>query len=147
MRQHRAFRAAGRAGRVEDRGEIVARAGHVRELAGLRLGKIEQRTVRVRAQCLHCRDAELMGHGGEGTLFLRRADDDARLGVPDEVFELGERVASVERQVRRASAKAGEIEHDGVGGFLDLHRHAVAGDHAAFHERIGDAPRALDCVR
>ena len=88
-----------------------------------------------------------MGDGGQGALFLRRADDDARLGVADEVFELGERVAGVERQVGCAGAQAGEIEHDGVGGFLDLHRHAVAGHHAAFHERIGDAPRALDGVR
>ena len=90
------------------------------------------------------RDAELVRRVGQAALFLRRADDDARLGVADEVFELGEGVAGVERQVGCAGAQAGEIEHDGVGGFLDLHRHAVAGLHAAGDERIGDAPRALD---
>ena len=147
MRQHRAFRATGGAGRVENRGEIVAGARHVRKFIGARPGEIEQRAVRVRAQCLDCRDAELVGDGGQGGLFLRRADDDARLGVANEVFELGERVAGVERQVGRAGAQAGEIEQDGVGGFLDLHGDAVAGLDAAGDERIGDAPRLRDGVR
>ena len=61
------------------------------------------------AECLHGRRRRACWRRGRGRLAFRgRADDDARLGVADEVFELGERVAGVERQVdarRRAGRR------------------------------------------
>ena len=78
---------------------------------------------------------------------LGRANDHTRLRVADVVFELGQRVADIKRQVDRAGAQAGEVEHDGVCGFLHLRRHAIAGHHAALYQRVGDMARALDGVR
>ena len=43
------------------------------------------------------------------------AEGQRRLGVAEEIFELGERIGGVQRQQNRAGAKASQREHDCVG--------------------------------
>ena len=50
-----------------------------------------------------------------------------RLGVVEEVGDLAFLVGGVERQVDEPGAQAAEVEQQRLGGFLHLHRDAVAG--------------------
>ena len=143
MAQHRALRAAGRARRVENRGEIVRPArgvGEGRRRAGEMFG---QRAVALHAERDHMRDAGLFGDGRE--LFARRgiAHEDARLGVAEEIGDLRWRIGGVERQENGAGAHAAEIEQNRLGRFVDLHGDAVAGNHAQRREGGRHARRTL----
>ena len=68
----------------------------------------------------------------------RVADDDLRLGIADEIVELGQGIGGVERQVDGAGPDAGQIEHDRFGALFRLDRHAVARLDAALDQQVGD---------
>ncbi len=94
----------GRAGRVEDRGEIVGRARNVGE-ARRRRGRGQSISVpspvRHRAS-RHRLHAALRARGRDRLALAGLADHKARLGVADEIIELGGRIGGVERQIDRA---------------------------------------------
>src|SRR5262249_29875694 len=64
----------------------------------------------------------------------------------EEIFELGECVGGVERQIDRARAQCREVEDQRLRRFLDLHRDAVAGLDPAQHQDVGDAAGPRDRV-
>src|SRR4029079_8997703 len=87
-RQHRSLASPRGAARVEDRGEVVARAQYGRVAVGEVSRPFEQAAAAVVAE-----GEDEGGPGGEGELgrpgeILRRADEDGRLGVADEVGDL-----------------------------------------------------------
>ena len=69
----------------------------------------------------------MLGESLEGFALRRIADDERRLGIADEIVELGGRVGGVERQEDGAGPHAAEIEKQRLGRFFDLHRDPVAG--------------------
>ncbi len=71
--------------------------------------------------------------GGERFGLAKRQ---RRLSVGKKIFELGERISRVQRQQRRAGAKARERDHDHVGRFVDLRRDSVAGLDAEGDKRV-----------
>ena len=138
-RQHRALGAAGGAGRVEDGGEIVGLARHV--------GEIRRRLARLRRSASPCPLASSVSTAATPRFAAISASPSrfagsqttSRLGVADEIVELGQRIGGVERQEDRAGPQHGEIEQQIFRRLLDLHRDAVAGLDAAQHQHIGEA--------
>jgi len=126
-------------GRVEDAGEIVGAAFDIVEGRGHRRCAIDDGARAVRAERFDMRD--LRGDRGSRELFFPPgiADEDSRLGVGQEIFDLGRRIGGVERQEGRAGARAAEIEQHGLKRFLDLHGDAVARLHAERDQRAGHA--------
>ena len=123
LREQRTLRPAGRAARVEDRGELVGTALDVVEPIGLVCREIGQcpGTARV---------------GGEDVITvlraapLRVAHDDRGLGVVEQIPHLGTGVRGVHGQEHRTGAQAREVQEDRQRRLVDLHRDAVAGTHA-----------------
>ena len=62
-------------------------------------------------------------------------DDQRRLGILDEIGELGRRVGGVERHIDQAGAQAGEIEQGALDRLLGLDEDPVAGPRAAPDQR------------
>ena len=126
VRQHRPLAAPGGAARVEDRGEVVARALRRRVPCRRSGGPFEQAAAAIVAE------GEDEGRsGGERELgrpdeVLRRADEDGGLGVADEVADLVALVGGVERQVDVAGAQHGQVEEQRLDRLLDLHRDPLA---------------------
>ena len=139
--EHRALRAAGRAGRIEDRGEIVGASLNPRKIRRLSLGKLDQRTPPGRVERF---DRRALGECRDTGSPRRVADDQPRFGVADEIGKLGKRVGGVEGQIDRPGAQAGEIEDERLGGLLGLDGDAVARFDAAGAESVGEAPREGD---
>ncbi len=138
MREHRAFGAAGGAGRVKDRCKIIRPTcdyGRYRRIGG----RQEQRAVVLGAERLDRPDAELVRERLYASFVLGPADYEAGLGVGQEIFELGQRVGGVERQIHGARAHAGEIKRERLPGFLHLHRDAIARLDAAADQMAGEA--------
>ena len=135
--QHRALGAAGGAGGVEDRGEIVgARAGPSRipsAAAAIFSAKVPSRaTPRLSAAGRPSFLASSrVGDSRSGRQRVKRG-----LGVAEEIFELGERIGGVQRQQRRPRPQAGEHQHDRVGRLVDLRRHPVARLDAEGDQRV-----------
>ena len=73
----------------------------------------------------------------------RIAHDQRRLGIAEEVIELGERVGGVERQIDRAAARAGEVKQHVRDALLDLDRDPIAAADAQTPEAGGEASAAL----
>ena len=63
------------------------------------------------------------------------AKGERRFGVAKKIFELGERIGSVQRQENRARSKTSERNNDHVRRFLDLDRDPIAGP-----ERLNSSP-------
>ena len=146
MAEHGALGAARGAGRVEDRGQIVRPARDVLKNLWRGAGSLQQRAVFAHAQSLDVRDP---GDGGDGLqLFaiLRLAHEDARSRIAQKIFDFGGRIGRVQRQKHSPCAQARQIEQDRVGRFIDLHRHAVASDHAAISQHIGDSGRTCSQI-
>ena len=155
--EHRPFRAPGRAGGIENRGEIVGRAGNRRQLPRRRVDAGGERAVAGDAEALHRLEAQSGAQRPNRLQRGRAADRQRRPGVGEEIFQLGQRVGGIERQQRRAGAKTGEAEHDSVRRLVDLRRHPVARLDAEIDQRLrrpagageqlrivpGDAARAL----
>ena len=78
-----------------------------------------------------------LGHRPEVREEFGAAERQRRSGVGKKILEFGERVGGVERQQRRAGAKAGEREHDRLGRLVDLSRNPVARLDAQLLESTG----------
>ena len=141
VRQHRSLAAPGGAARVEDRGEVVARARRRRVAVGEVRRPFEQAAAAIVAE------GEDEGRpGGEGELgrpdeILRRADEDGGLGVADEVADLVALVGGVERQVDVAGAQHGQVEEQRLDRFLDLHRDPARRRQVERIEQVGEHRR------
>ena len=127
MRQHRAFGAAGRARRVEDRRQVVRQRRR-------RYRSPRPRRKRGRAGCRFSparREHRRLGRSATNRRrVLGRADDHARFGVAEEISEFALLVAGVQRQIDKTCAQACEIQRKCLPALLDLHCDAIAG-HAA----------------
>ena len=144
MRDHGALGAAGGAGRVDQRGEIVGAARDRRPMRLLLGGELREGA---RAVGGHGQDgADLVGLGGALDVgdALGCHDDHGRLGVADEIFELGGGVGGVERIEDGADLQGGEVQEHVGQRLLGLHQHAVAGLHA---QRNQGSSRAADLVQ
>ena len=143
--QHRALGAAGGARGVEQRREIVGRALHRREGFRSRVGRVRQAALALGVERDE-RGAGLVRSGLQRLAPARVADEDRRLGVADEVLDLGRGVAGVERQEDPAGAHRAEVEHDRLDRLLDLGGDPVAGLHAEAGEGVGHPAGAGDEV-
>ncbi len=120
--QHRPLAAPGRAAGVEDRRQVVALARR------RRVGGAEMRRPLEQAAAAVVAEGEDPGRSrGEGELggpdeILRRADEDGRFGIADEIGDLVALVGGVERQVDMAGAQHREVEQQRLDRLLDLHR-------------------------
>ena len=77
----------------------------------------------------------------DSVALARIADDERRLGIADEVLELGERVGGVEGKVDGSGPDGREIQDQGRHRLLDLHRDAIARLDPARDEHVGQAAR------
>ena len=144
VRQHRALGAAGRARGVEDRRQIVGSARDRLERRGRRGDLLGEGSISRDAEALDRGQAELRCERSQGSEPIGPAERQRGLGVAEEIFELGERIGGVQRQKHGAGAKAGERDHDRVGGFLDLRRDPVAGPDPELNQRMGRPRRPLE---
>lgn len=121
MGQHGAFRAAGGARGIEDRGEIIGCTRH----------RLRQRRGRVGLQFGGCGDrhAAPCDHRARG-LGDGVEDQQRGRGVAEEIVELGRGIGGVERHEDRAGGDGGEAEDQRLGRFGDLAEHPIAGAHA-----------------
>ena len=94
-----------------------------------------QRSLAVGAQRLDL-GADLCRDRADAIRLRGVAHHQRRLGVADEVFQFVQRVGGVERQIDRAGANRGEIEHQRRHRFLGLRCNAVAGLDASGHQHI-----------
>ncbi len=139
--QHGALGPARGPGRVEDGGEVVRAARHLGEGRRRSRGLVGQGPLPPGVEGLHLGPAGEGGHpfGGGG-----RTDDHRRLGVANEIVELRQGVAGVERQVDRPGAQAAQVKEHRHRALLHLHRHPVARTHAQPRQGVGVAAGALD---
>ena len=144
MREHRAFRAPGRAGGIKDRRQIVGRARNGRQTRRRGADALGKAAVAARAQTFDRQQAELCDERAHRLKRSRPADRQRRLGVGQKIFELGQRIGDIQRQQHRAGAQAREHQHDHVGRFVDLHGDAVAGLDAERNQCIGRPARTFE---
>ena len=142
MRQHRPFRAAGRARGVEDRRQIVACARDSLEHSRRGGDSPGEGSIALHAEAFDPRQAELQRERPDRLDLIGAAENERGLGVAEEIFEFGKRIGGVQRQEDRAGAKAGERDHDHVGRFVDLRRDPVAGLDAKRDKRMSRLGRA-----
>ena len=143
--QHRALRAPGGAGGVEQGGEIVGVARDGLEGVGLAARRLGQASPAIGVE----REHACPGRGRdrlEALVARRVADEDGGLGVAEEVLDLGRRVAGVERQEDPARPHRGEVEHDRLDRLLDLGRDPVAGPQPQDREGVRHPPGPGDEV-
>ncbi len=140
MGQHRALRASGGAGGIENGDEVVPADFAIGEDAVLAVRRLHERAVTADAKRHHV-GAVALGKLGNCRHALRPDNDDFRFGVAKEIVELGQRIGGVERQKHRAGPRAGEIKRDGLRAFLHLHGNAVALRDAGIGKRLRDPAR------
>src|ERR1700722_17520219 len=113
MRQHRAFRAAGGAGRIEDRSKVIARPWRGFELGWRRGDRRSEGSITFDAKTLDRTQVELLRERANGLEPVGTAEGERRFGVAKEIFELGKRVGRVQRQQHRPRPKTsgGDANH------------------------------------
>ena len=113
MRDHGALGAAGGAGGVDQRGEIVGAARRPLRACGFCLAASCAKVPEPSAAMVST-ERDLVGLGGALDLgdALGGDDDHGRLGVADEIFELGSGVGGVERIEDGADLEGGQVEED-----------------------------------
>ena len=143
MAEHRALAAAGGARGVEDGGQVVAVA--LGRLVRLRLAGrgVEQRAGAVVVEGVDVLRAGGLGDARHPVEVPRRADDDAGLGIADEVLDLAGLVGVVQRQVDMARAQHRQVEHQRLDRLLGLHGDARAFGQRQRGEQVGDARARL----
>jgi hypothetical protein len=82
-----------------------------------------------------------LGDRREQRCGLGIADEQPRFGIDEEAFDLGRRVAGVERQEHRSGAQRCKVEHQGLDALRHLHRQPVADPDAELAQGIGEAGR------
>ncbi len=137
--QHRPLGPAGGAGGVDDGGEIIVRAGDRLELRRLDCSQFGERALARLVEGLDPRAREA-GDFLHALARLGIADDQPRLGVPDEVADLRERIGRVEGQIDRPRPQRRQVEHEVAGRLLHLHGDPFAGLDAGPNQGVGHPP-------
>ena len=125
--QHRALAAPGGAAGVNDGGQRVGAAGCHLVLVAVVGGALQQAAAAVLAQREHMARAGLERELADPTEVLGAADDHRRLGVGNEVADLGRLVGRIQRQKHVAGAQRGQVQQHGLHRFFYLHRNARPG--------------------
>ena len=141
--EHRPLGPPRRARGVEQRGEVAVLARHGGEILGRALGGLRQASLPRRVQSQHPRPG-LFGGGSQRLGAGRVADEDPRLGIGQEILDLGRGVSGVQRQEHGPGPNDRQIEDDRLDRLFHLHRHAVPRRDAEGGQRIGHAPAAGD---
>ena len=125
MRQHRAFRAAGRAGRIENGRRLVFpdRLGRQNRRPHAQLGKHRAAFMPNREGMFQTWQGAGCGNAVGEVEFV---DDDLRLAIPDDVAVLCQRVADVERNRHRAQPRQCEQHDDKLDAVAEHHGDAIA---------------------
>ena len=126
VREHRPFAAAGGAAGVQNGGQVIGLARRRCVLVTVVRGALEQAARAVIAQREHMLGARLEGEFADPTKIGGAAHYHSRLGVANEVLDLGALVGRVERQEHAASAQASQVQHHRFDRFFDLHGHPAA---------------------
>ena len=127
--QHRAFRAPGRAGGVDDRGEVSRGPfGYPRDRASRTHGIRERPAPR----SIQSGDRDTRSDRGSRTRHEQRG-----FRVRQEVLHLPRRVGRVERHVNSPCLQAAEVQGNGLGRLRGLHDDSVARFHAERGQRAG----------
>ena len=142
MGDHRPFGAPGGAGGIEDRRQISGVAPHGRGPCVYAFGRLDE-TATTRGVQRMCRDPLARSQSADAVGAFGIADDQAGFGITEKVVELAVGIGRVQRQIDGAGFQAGEIEKNVLGGFLDLHRDAIAGGDALRLQEAGEARRLL----
>ena len=140
LRQHGAFGAPRGARGVEEGRKILTVAVDGLEAVGLAGGGVAEaaRAIRVERQKLR---AESLGDRAQPGLALGPADHQRRAAVLDEIGQLVDGVAGVERQKDHPGLHAGGIERQRLGRLVDLRRQPVARRDAKIADDMREARR------
>ena len=141
MRDHRALGAARRAGRIEQRGQILRRSPDGRMPVGLLEREIEDRARAIGLQRLDAFDE--LGHRQRGQCRFGRGCDDqhGRFCVTDEILDFRRRIGRIERVIDCADLQYRQIDAHTADRFFRLHHNPVTRFHAQCHERVRKPPR------
>ncbi|MNI31128.1 hypothetical protein D3C73_850010 [compost metagenome] len=139
VRQHRALAAAGGAGRVQDGGQVFRLALHGLERLRQAARSVQQRARAVFVQRVDVRAAGLVGGALHPVLVLAGADHDGRLGIAQEVLDLGFAIGRVQRQVHQAGAQGGQVQQQRFRRLFYLHRHARPVGQVQRRQQVGQA--------
>ena len=125
VREHRALAAPGRAAGVEDGGQVVGAPLHGtcarRSCSAARSSSVPLRSSSsVKTFFVPALNASLLTQ----PKLLAWAHHHRRLGVADEVVDLGRLVGGVQRQVDMAGAQHGQVQHQRFDDSFGLHRDA-----------------------
>ena len=155
MTQHRPLRSPGGAGGVQQRRRISVRADDAVLHGCEGLGRFGQSALAVAVEAEHFSHPPAGGDRLELRPGFRTAHEQRRLRVGEEVVELGFRVGRIEGEVNEARTQTGEVEEQGAGRLVDLHRHSipflqsqtskVCGNSSRFSLEIGVAEPGAGC--
>jgi hypothetical protein len=138
VREHRTLAAPGGAAGVEDGRQVVAAARRRRVRVGVEGGALEQRAAAVVAEREHVARAGGKGDLAERAEARRRAHQHRRLGVAEEVLDLGRLVGAVQRQVDMAGAQHRQVQDERLDALVDLHRDPARRRQLQAVEQVGD---------
>ena len=124
VRQHGALAAAGGAAGVQDGRQVIGPTLHRLLLVAAMRGALQQAAAAVVVQREHVARASLKGDLADPGEVAAAAHHHGRLGVADEVLDLGALVGRVQRQEGEARAQRGQVQDHGLDRFFHLHRHA-----------------------
>ena len=114
VRQHRAFRAAGGARGIENRGQIAARPWRGFELSRRGVDRRGESSIALDAEALDRTQVERLRERTNCLEPVGTAEGERRFGVAKEIFELGERIGGVQRQQHRARPKTSQGDDNHV---------------------------------
>ncbi len=140
--QHRALAAPRGARGVEDRGQVVGRAPRWLVAVAVQRGALQQRAAAIVVEREHVRRAGLERDLRHPAETASGAHHHRRLGVADEVLDLGRLVGGVERQVDEPRAQHRQVQHQRLDRLLGLRRDAAAGGQLERSQQVGDHRRA-----
>src|ERR1700723_4257751 len=115
MCQHRAFRAAGGARSIENRGQIVARPWRGFELGRRGVDRRSETSIAIDAETLDRTQVERLRERTNSLEPVWTAKGQRRFGVAMKIFELSKGIGRVQRQQHCARPKASEGNDDHVG--------------------------------
>ena len=145
--EHRAFRAAGGSGRVEDRGKIIACPCNV--------GEVGEAFAALSVSVPSTLGSEASRRAGTPSSrpslvisidLLGIADEHRRFGISQEVPDLGWGIGCVERQVDGAGAERRQVKRQGFRRLFDLRGDAIARLDAELDERVREPSRAIEQI-
>ena len=126
MAQHRALGTPGSARGVEQRGRIAGRADDAVLQGREGCRRIGQGALAVAVEIEHRPHPPMRGERFELPPGLRAAHEQRRLRIAEKIVELRFRIGGVEGEVDEARPQTAEVEEQGTGRLLHLHRHSIA---------------------